>query len=96
MSNPKKPAPRAPTLARADSVHAERRGCAPALLTTQEAARELSISPRTLRKLVQDGEIPTVRVRSLVRFDARDLSAWVEEKKVRRRQPDRGAKEEQA
>ena len=96
MKNPKKPVPRASTLAEPVSVHAERPGLAPTLLTTEKAACELSISPRTLRKLVQNGEIPTVRVRSLVRFDVRDLSAWVEEKKVRRSQPARGAKEKRA
>jgi len=50
---------------------------APLLLTTEAAARSLSISPRLLRKLGKEGEIPVVKVRSLVRFDAQDLSSWI-------------------
>lgn len=61
---------------RESAEHLSPEGAAPCLLTTEAAARALSISPRLLRKLGREGEIPVVKVRSLVRFDSQDLSAW--------------------
>jgi excisionase family DNA binding protein len=49
-----------------------------ALLTLEEAAGILSLSPRTLSRLLRDGEIPTVRIGRLVRVRTSDLHAWVE------------------
>ena len=54
-----------------------------ALLTTDDAARRLSISNRMLRKLVSEGEIPKVRIGSLVRFDEADIATWIAQMKVR-------------
>ena len=53
-----------------------------ALLTTDDAARRLSISSGMLRKLVRMGEIPKVKIGSLVRFDETDLSEWIASMKV--------------
>lgn len=48
------------------------------LLTEKEAAARLSISPRTLRKLRQDGELHYIRVRSSIRYSPDDLDRYVE------------------
>ncbi len=56
----------------------------PLLLSATEAARMLSISPRTLWSLTRDGEIPCVRVRHRVLYDIEDLRAYIAEQKERR------------
>lgn len=47
------------------------------LLTTQEAARLLSVSPRTLARLTSDGRIQPIRVGRLVRYAVADLEAFI-------------------
>lgn len=55
------------------------------LVTTREAAKMLGISERTLFTLSKDGDIPAVRFgespngkkRRAVRYDPRDLDAWI-------------------
>lgn len=49
-----------------------------ALLTLEEAASILSLSPRTLSRLLRRGEIPTVRIGRLVRIRTADIHSWVE------------------
>jgi len=49
-----------------------------ALLDVTGAAKLLTISEPFLRRLVQTGRIPHVRVHRLVRFRAEDLAAFVE------------------
>lgn len=49
-----------------------------ALLTLEEAASILSLSPRTLSRLLRRGEIPTVRIGRLVRIRTADVHSWVE------------------
>lgn len=51
------------------------------LVNTNEAARMLSIAPRTLWGLTAAGEIPAVRIGRAVRYDPRDLRAWLDAKK---------------
>ncbi|MHB9071861.1 MAG: helix-turn-helix domain-containing protein [Sedimentisphaerales bacterium] len=43
------------------------------LLKVDEAARRLTVSPRTLWQLTQDGKIRCVRINRLVRYDLQDL-----------------------
>lgn len=47
------------------------------LLTEREAAKALSVCPRTLWQLRTDGEIPCIRFGRAVRYDPSDLRAWV-------------------
>jgi excisionase family DNA binding protein len=48
------------------------------LLTTQEAARYLSLSPRTLERLRLDGSGPRYcKLRRSVRYRQSDLDAWL-------------------
>lgn len=62
---------------------------APRLLRVKEAAAYLNVSPRTLWALSNLGKIPTVRFgtggRGSVRYDLRDLDAWIEASKEARR-----------
>ncbi|MPT48011.1 MAG: DNA-binding protein [Sphingobium sp.] len=48
------------------------------LLTEEEAARKLSISPRTLRKLRKEGKLHYIRIRSSIRYSPDDLDLYVE------------------
>jgi len=48
------------------------------LLKPVEAAKLLSISPRTLWTLTDNGEIPSVRVGRQVRYDLLDLQNYIE------------------
>lgn len=52
-----------------------------ALLKCREAARYLNISERKLWDLTQRGEIPHIPIGRAVRYDPRDLQAWVEAQK---------------
>ncbi|XDZ68482.1 helix-turn-helix domain-containing protein [Alphaproteobacteria bacterium LSUCC0226] len=48
------------------------------LLTPEEAADFLSVSPRTIKRLVSDGSLPAIRVRNSMRFKLRDLEMYIE------------------
>lgn len=58
-----------------------------ALLTLEEAASILSLSPRTLSRLLRRGEIPTVRIGRLVRIRTADIHSWVERQENLHDQP---------
>lgn len=47
------------------------------LLRPNEASRSLAISPRLLWSLTNSGQIPCVRIGRAVRYDPRDLDAWI-------------------
>ena len=53
----------------------------PLLLKVDEAARKLTISPRTLWSLTRDGKIRSIRINRLVRYDPQDLLAYIERQK---------------
>jgi excisionase family DNA binding protein len=46
-------------------------------LTAKQLAAMLAISPKTVFKLAKAGRIPSFRVGSAVRFDARHIIAWL-------------------
>ncbi len=50
------------------------------LLTIEQVAEFLGVSPRTVRRLMRRG-LPSVRFGRLVRFEQRDLLRWVEARK---------------
>ena len=55
------------------------------LLKPPEAARALAISARKLWSLTDPrGPIPCIRVGRAIRYDPRDLEAWIEEQKEER------------
>lgn len=51
------------------------------LLTAREACQALAISDRKLWSLTAGHEIPCVRIGRAVRYDPRDLEAWIEARK---------------
>jgi excisionase family DNA binding protein len=53
----------------------------PLLLTPNEAAKMLSISPRTLWDLKEAGKVRCIRINRLVRYDEQDLIAYIEKQK---------------
>jgi excisionase family DNA binding protein len=55
---------------------------APMLLKAKAAADTLSISERTLFRYVKDGAIPAVHIGACVRFDPRDLAAFIDRLKA--------------
>ena len=48
------------------------------LLTPKEAADFLSVSPRTIKRLVSEGDLTAVRVRNSMRFRLQDLEIYIE------------------
>ncbi|MCA9055957.1 MAG: helix-turn-helix domain-containing protein [Planctomycetaceae bacterium] len=47
------------------------------LLTAEQAAEALTISPRKLWELTNTGQLPCVRIGRAVRYDRADLEAWI-------------------
>jgi len=52
------------------------------LLKPADAAKALSISPRTLWTLTKRGEIRAVRTGRVLRYDPADLREWIRRRKV--------------
>ena len=48
------------------------------LLTPEEAADFLSVSGRTIKRLVSEGSLPAIRVRNSMRFKLQDLELYIE------------------
>jgi len=48
------------------------------LLTPKEAADFLSVSSRTIKRLVSEGNLPAIRVRNSMRFKLQDLELYIE------------------
>ena len=51
------------------------------LLTPQQAAEALAISPRKLWGMTASGEIPHIRIGRCVRYPVDDLQRWIDEQK---------------
>jgi excisionase family DNA binding protein len=51
------------------------------LVNARQAAKALAISERKLWEMTKNGEIPHVPVGRAIRYDPRDLRAWVEAQK---------------
>ena len=49
----------------------------PVLLTTEEAARVLKVSPRTVQKLAKENSIPAVQIGKKFRFPLAELNQWI-------------------
>ncbi len=52
------------------------------LLTLDEAADYLTVSPRFMRRLVFERRIAFVKVGKFVRFDPRDIDEWLSDHRV--------------
>ena len=51
-------------------------------LGTAEAARYLGITPRTLYRLIDDGQLPAYKFGRVIRLKQRDVDAFVENSKI--------------
>ncbi len=51
------------------------------LLTTQQAAKALAISPRKLWSMTASHEIPHIRLGRCVRYPVDDLQQWIDDQK---------------
>ena len=51
-------------------------------LSTQEAARRLGITTRTLYRFVDQGEIPAYRMGRVIRLQATDVNAYIERSRI--------------
>ena len=51
------------------------------LLTPKEAAEFLSVSTRTLNRLVNEASLPAIKVRGSMRFNLEDLVTFIERSK---------------
>lgn len=49
-----------------------------AFLTTEEVLGYLNTTPRTIYRLIRNGELPAVRIGRQWRFRRADLDRWVE------------------
>ena len=49
-----------------------------AFLTTEEVLGYLKITPRTIYRLIRNGELPAIRIGRQWRFRRADLDQWVE------------------
>ena len=49
------------------------------LLTTKEVARELQISEKTVSRMVQKGQIPSLRIGRTIRIPTAQLNDWIQE-----------------
>ncbi|HEX7992356.1 MAG TPA: helix-turn-helix domain-containing protein [Streptosporangiaceae bacterium] len=47
-----------------------------ALLTIDQVAERLAVSPRTVRRMVNDGSLPCVRVGRQIRFRPKDIESY--------------------
>ena len=54
-----------------------------AFLTTEEVLAYLKITPRTIYRLIRNGELPAVRIGRQWRFRRNDLDAWLERQRAR-------------
>ena len=52
------------------------------MLTVDDAACVLAISPATLRRWIREKTIPAIQVGSSYRIVERDLRTWLEERRV--------------
>jgi len=54
----------------------------PSFLTTDDVLGYLRVTPRTIYRLIRDGELPAVRIGRQWRFRRSDLDAWLERQRA--------------
>jgi excisionase family DNA binding protein len=52
-------------------------------LSTQEAARRLGITPRTLYRFIDHGELPAYRFGRVIRLRAHEVDAFIESSRIK-------------
>ena len=51
-------------------------------LSTQDAARRLGVTPRTLYRFIDLGELPAYRLGRVIRLKAADVDAFIESSRI--------------
>lgn len=51
-------------------------------MSSAGAAKYLGISPSSVRKMYYEGRLKAIRFSKFLRYDVRDLDAWIEREKV--------------
>jgi excisionase family DNA binding protein len=51
-------------------------------LSTQEAARRLGVTPRTLYRFIDQGDLPAYRLGRVIRLKADDVDAFIEGSRI--------------
>ena len=54
----------------------------PQLIDMETVARRLGTTLRHVRRLVTEGKIPYLKIGHFIRFDERDVEAWIDRQKV--------------
>jgi excisionase family DNA binding protein len=54
----------------------------PKLLTMDELAERLGVTPRHIRRLVADRRVPFLKVGRFIRFDPAAIAAWLDSQRV--------------
>jgi excisionase family DNA binding protein len=54
------------------------------MMTVEQLAELLQVSPRTIYRLLRGGDLPALRIGHNWRFDRRDISRWLFERKLDR------------
>jgi excisionase family DNA binding protein len=52
-------------------------------LSTQEAARRLGITPRTLYRFIDHGDLPAYRFGRVIRLQAKEVSRFIESSRIK-------------
>jgi excisionase family DNA binding protein len=52
------------------------------LLDVNQVAARMCVTPRFIRRLVEERRIPFCRLGKFVRFDPADIEAWIEARRV--------------
>lgn len=55
---------------------------APALLTKEQVAKVLQVTPRTVHSYIESGELPAVKIGRRVRITTEDLRAFIERHRI--------------
>lgn len=51
-------------------------------LSTKEAARHLGITPRTLYRLIDSGQVPAYKFGRVIRLQEREVDAFIEQARI--------------
>lgn len=53
-------------------------------LSVQEVAKRLNITPRTVNRMIERGELPAYKVSGLYRIDEKDLQAYLDANRTKK------------
>jgi excisionase family DNA binding protein len=54
----------------------------PQLFTMDQLAENLGVTPRDVRRLIDERQVPFLRVGSFIRFDPSEIARWLDSRRV--------------